>query len=164
MFKVFITNAVVSKGYDNNPALKFSESGESVRFRIGKAVYDPNAENNTRWINKTVKAFGPQCERIKKMQLKEGSRITIDGKVGLDVWEDNNGNEQSAEYITLNDIEYATSGNGEKSEQNSSATQNGSNKGSTSQNNQQSGKKAAPEQSENCDGFGPFGGQSFFSD
>ena len=44
MLKVFATQVVVSKGYDNTPALRFSENGDSVRFRIGKKVYDPHAE------------------------------------------------------------------------------------------------------------------------
>ena len=35
MLKVIATDAVISKGYDGAPALKYSESGESVRFRIG---------------------------------------------------------------------------------------------------------------------------------
>ena len=46
MFKVIATDVVISKGYDGAPALKFTESGESVRFRIGKKVYDTRAENN----------------------------------------------------------------------------------------------------------------------
>ena len=49
MFKVIATDVVISKGYDGAPALRFSENGESVRFRIGKKVYDTRAENNTRW-------------------------------------------------------------------------------------------------------------------
>lgn len=49
MLKVFATDVVVSKGYDNAPALKFGEKGDSVRFRIGKKVYDARAEGNTRW-------------------------------------------------------------------------------------------------------------------
>lgn len=42
MFKVIATDVVISKGYDGAPALKFTESGESVRFRIGKKVYPPD--------------------------------------------------------------------------------------------------------------------------
>lgn len=70
MFKVIATDVVISKGYDGAPALKFSENGESVRFRIGKKVYDTRAENNTRWVNLSAKAFGPVCERIKRCSLK----------------------------------------------------------------------------------------------
>ena len=40
MLKVFSTNVVVSKGYDGAPALKYSEDGNSVRFRIGKKIYE----------------------------------------------------------------------------------------------------------------------------
>lgn len=69
MLKVFATQVVVSRGYDGAAAIKFSEKGDAVRFRIGKKVYDPNAENNARWVNLAVKGFGPICERIKKMQL-----------------------------------------------------------------------------------------------
>lgn len=41
MFKVIATDVVISKGYDGAPALKFSENGESVRFRIGKRCTTP---------------------------------------------------------------------------------------------------------------------------
>lgn len=94
MFKVIATDVVISKGYDGAPALKFSENGESVRFRIGKKVYDTRAENNTRWVNLSVKAFGPVCERIKKMQLKENSFINILGRLDEDVWEDSTTHEK----------------------------------------------------------------------
>ena len=79
MLKVFATDVVISKGYDGAPALKFSEKGDSVRFRIGKKVYDTRANNNYRWVNLAVKAFGTVCERIKKMQLKESSYVNIVG-------------------------------------------------------------------------------------
>ena len=36
MLKVIATDVIVSKGYNGAPALKFSEKGDSVRFRIGK--------------------------------------------------------------------------------------------------------------------------------
>ena len=38
MIKTFITGAVISQGYENAPALKFSEKGDAVRFRIGHKV------------------------------------------------------------------------------------------------------------------------------
>ena len=58
MLQFIATNAVISRGFDNKAALKFSDDGNIVRFRIGERVYDKNAENNTRWINLNVKAFG----------------------------------------------------------------------------------------------------------
>ena len=85
MLKVFATQVVVSRGYDGAAAIKFSEKGDAVRFRIGKKVYDPNAENNARWINLAVKGFGPICERIKKMQLKEGDHVIFSRYGGTDL-------------------------------------------------------------------------------
>lgn len=108
MLKVFATQVVVSRGYDGAAAIKFSEKGDAVRFRIGKKVYDPNAENNARWINLAVKGFGPICERIKKMQLKDGSFVNLIGRLDEDVWEDQQTHEKkSAMVIILDDIEYA---------------------------------------------------------
>ena len=78
MIKVFTTNAVISKGYNGAPAIKFSDTGDSARFRIGKKVFDTRAENNTRWVNLTVKVLDAKlCDRIRKMQLKEGSFVNI---------------------------------------------------------------------------------------
>lgn len=111
MFKVIATDAVISKGYDGAPALKYSESGESVRFRIGKKVYDTRAKNNHRWVNLSVKAFGAVCDRIKKMQVKEGSFINILGRLDEDVWEDQTTHEKkSAIVVILDEIEYCASG------------------------------------------------------
>lgn len=115
MFKVIATDVVISKGYDGAPALKFTESGESVRFRIGKKVYDTRAENNARWMNISVKAFGPVCERIKKMQLKESSFINILGRLDEDIWEDSVTHEKkSAMVIILDEIEFCSSGGGKQ--------------------------------------------------
>ena len=124
MFKVIATDVVISKGYDGAPALKFSENGESVRFRIGKKVYDTRAENNTRWVNLSVKAFGPVCERIKKMQLKESSFINILGRLDEDVWEDEETKEKrSMPCVILDNLEYSgggrRSGDGQKAASNS---------------------------------------------
>ena len=69
MIKAIITGAVISQGYDNAPALKFSEKGDAVRFRIGKKVYDPKEEDNHRWINLPVKAFGPLCQELTRNGL-----------------------------------------------------------------------------------------------
>lgn len=117
MNKVFITNAVISKGYDETPALTFSENGENVRFRIGYKVYDSREENNTRWVNIMVKAFSGLAERIKKMKLKEGSYINFIGNLDEDVWEDPKTKERKREkVIILADIEYASGNAGGKTE------------------------------------------------
>ncbi len=110
-YNVCITKAVVSPGYDKTEALKFSDSGEAVRFRVGIPHYDANAENNTFWENETVKAFGPVCEQIKKMKLKEGSLVSFVGEKIYDSWEDEETGEiKHASAIKLLKVEYAGSG------------------------------------------------------
>lgn len=155
MFKVFATDVIVSKGYENQSAVRFSEDGNSVRFRIGKKVYDKNAENNSRWFNISVKGFGPVVERVKKMQLKEGSFIHIFGKLDEESWPDQNtGSTRSQMVIILEDIDYA-SGGGKKEGQ---TQQNGSTAPATPA----AGTSNAPENSPNFEGYSVFGGGSFF--
>ncbi len=160
MFKLIATNVVISQGYNGAPALKFSDNGESVRFRIGKKVYDPKAENNSRWINLSVKAFGALCERIKKMQLKDGSFINLEGRLDEDKWIDQNTQEQKSQLVLiLEDIEYASGGEG-KSKENKNAS---SPAGNTPQN------APAPTADNTAagggfTGFESFGGESFFDE
>ena len=114
MLKVFATQVVISKGYDNTPAISIprgNDSAASVRFRIGKKVYDPKADNNARWLNYSVKGFGPIVNRIEKMQLKEGSFVNIMGRLDEDSWVDKESNEtKSCTVIILDEIEYASGG------------------------------------------------------
>lgn len=159
MFKGILTDVFVCKGYEDNPALKFSGQGDTcVQFRVGEKVYDANAENKSRWVNHSVKAFGSVCERIKAMKLKEGSHVNLFGRVVEDVWTDEKTKEKkSARFLVLDDIEYVTGG-GKKSENDSQ-----------SQDQKKDAPKAAedagkrPEDSANFDGYRPpFGGGDFF--
>ena len=105
MFNAIITNAVVSKGYDNNTAVQYSEKGDFARFRFGKKVYDSRADGNYRWVNMTVKAFGGIVERIQRMQLKDGSYINMMGRLDEDTWTDKaSGETRSAMVLILDDI------------------------------------------------------------
>ena len=157
MFKVIATDVVISKGYDGATALKFSENGESVRFRIGKKVYDTRAENNTRWVNLSVKAFGPVCERIKKMQLKESSFINILGRLDEDVWEDSTTHEKrSAMVVILDEIEYCSSGGGKQKTEGSGEQPRAAGAPAKSASN--------GEMPGNFTGFEPFGGVNSFFD
>ncbi|MCB5393460.1 single-stranded DNA-binding protein [Longicatena caecimuris] len=164
MLEVIATSAVVSRGYDGAAALRFSEKGDAVRFRIGKKVYDTRAENNTRWINLTVKAFGDICERIKKMQLKDGSFINFRGRLDEDVWTDQQtGESKSTMVVVLDDIEYA--GGKPKENQESNRQQNGTapNTGAAAP-AQPAAQSAAGQTPNGFTGYEPFGGGSFFSE
>ena len=112
MLKIIATDVVVSKGYGDKPAIRYSDDGSCVRFRIGKRVYDKREKENHRWININVKAFGDLCERIRKMQLKEGSFIHLEGRFEEDVWDDDNGQSVRMPVIILSDLEYSYSGSG----------------------------------------------------
>lgn len=173
MLKFIATDVVVSKGFNNNPALRYSEDGSSVRFRIGKRVYDKRAQDNHRWINMNIKAFGDLCERIKKMKLDEGSFIHVEGRYDEDVWEDQTTHETNrAPVVILTEIEYAFSGN----KQNGNSDNEASGSQWKSQNaSAQNGQAAAPSQSQpeelppeqgampdNFTGFESFGGANPF--
>jgi single-stranded DNA-binding protein len=153
MFKVFATDVIVSKGYENQDAVRFTEDGSGVRFRIGKKVYDKNAENNTRWFNVSVKGFGPIAERIQKMQLKEGSLIHISGTLDEESWLDQPSNTTKTQtVIIIDDIDYASGG----------AKKDGQNQQQNSSSAPASGASNAPENSPNFEGYSNFGGASFF--
>lgn len=115
MLKFFASEVVISKGYQNNPAIKFSEKGDFVRFRVGAKVYDARAEEKHRWVNITIKCFNPSLiDRIRSMQLKEGSFINLAGRYDEDTWEDEQTKEKhSMPCIILDDIEF--SGGGKRS-------------------------------------------------
>ena len=124
MLKMIITEAVVSKGYNNDPAIRYFDSensGQLATFRVGKRVYDSKADKNHRWLNFNVKAFGDMSERIKRMKLKEGSYINIVARYDEETWETKDTHEaRTGVVLYLDEIEYASSGNGQKNGQASS--------------------------------------------
>ena len=122
MMKIFISDAVVSRGYDGAPAIRFfsSENGsEFAVFQVGKRKYDSRAEKNHRWVNLKVKAFGDLCERIKKMKLKEGSFVSLCGDYDEERWNDKEtGEVRTSPVISLDDIKFSHNGGTQKKEQN----------------------------------------------
>ena len=183
MFKTFATNVVVSKGYEGAAALKFSENGESVRFRIGQKVYDSRVEGNYRWLNISVKAFGSVCERIKKMKLKEGSFVNLTA-LDEEKWTDQETKKEKSQHVLIaEDIEYAyvgKSGENQNAGQNQSQGQNQAagqyqqaapagaptaNQGQAPAANSVAEPQAAdPMESDGFMGFEAFGGNNLFQD
>ena len=184
MFKTFATNVVVSKGYEGAAALKFSENGESVRFRIGQKVYDSRVEGNYLWLNISVKAFGSVCERIKKMKLKEGSFVNLTARLDEEKWTDQETKKEKSQHVLIaEDIEYAyvgKSGENQNAGQNQSQGQNQAagqyqqaapagaptaNQGQAPAANSVAEPQAAdPMESDGFMGFEAFGGNNLFQD
>ena len=166
MLKFFASNVVVSKGYKNAPAIKFSETGDFVRFRVGQKVYDPRAEDNHRWVNITVKCFDPALiDRIRKMGLKESSFIDLSGRYDEDVWEDEETKEKrSMPCVILDDLEF--SGGGKRSGDGQKATNNQSNTAPAPAAAPATAPAAAPQESfqmpGNFTGYESFGGGNNF--
>lgn len=111
MVTTVASNVFVCKGKDGEPGLKYSKNGQSVQFNVSWKVYDPNAEGESRFMFYHVKAFGQVCERIKRMNVMEGSCINFVGRLDEDKWEDRNtGGVNRRNTIILSDIEYAKTG------------------------------------------------------
>ena len=161
MLKFFASDVVVSKGSNNNPAVKISDKGDFARFRIGAKIYDTRAENNHRWVNLTVKCFDPTLvERIRKMGLKEGSHIALSGRYDEDVWEDEQTKtKKSMPVIILDELEYCFSG--------SSKSSGDGNKATAAPQNPMPNYAAAPADGAMNGGFTGYqpygGGNSFFN-
>lgn len=124
MLKMMITDAVVSKGYNGDPAIRYFDvegGGQIASFRIGKRLYDSKAPDNHRWLNFNVKASKNMCERIKRMKLKEGSYINIGARYDEETWKVKGTDEtRTSVVLHLDEIEYAGGGNGQKISQTSS--------------------------------------------
>jgi len=114
MFKTFVTPARISGGFKGEPAIRFSDNKNAANFRVGYRVYDKNAKDNHRYINLTVKAFGSVCERIEKMQLKQGSNVTILGRIDEEKWTDKESGQECSRIIIIADEVEFTSYDGAK--------------------------------------------------
>ena len=163
MIKMIVTKASISKGYEDRPALRFSDSTEnpSVRFRVGVKVYDKKAENERRFVNINVKAFGYLADRIKNMKLEAGSLVNIIGRYDIETWEDKNTQAQRSEPVLIVDeIEYGAPAQNGRESQNEKAQ-----KTSASTAKGKSTKKAPAANSElpdNFTGFESFDGANPF--
>lgn len=172
MLKLTLTGAVISKGFENNPAIRFisNEHGETVRFRVGKKIFDPssNTDDKSRWININVKSGNHEIiERIKKMQLKEGSWVELSGEIRLMTWEDQTTKEQKEGWvIDLEHIDYASSGGGNRAKDNNQTQtqgqQNYAGNNAPAANNAAPATSPDPTNSPNFSGFENYSGGSFF--
>lgn len=110
MMLQLVTDAVISKGYGGAPAFYSSEDGRMISFKIGCKVYDKKADKETRWVNFNVNAFDDLAERVRRMNLKEGSHINLVGTFDMKPWVNRETGEITAwPTIRATNIEYAAS-------------------------------------------------------
>ena len=157
MIKVSAANVIVSKGYNDTDAVKFSKNGDCAMFRISEKKYDSREEDNTRWINVNVKALGSMAERVKKMKLGAGSNLVISGDMDIETWEDENSNKKSMPVIILTHIEYQFGGSSNSSKsKNDDEDEEEEEKPKAKAKGSTSGKKK-PEESDNFEGYSGYG-------
>ena len=150
---LILDNAVISKGYGDNPAIRISngEKGSLARFSVGKKMYHPRNDDKTKWVNVQVKTDRPDLiEQIKRMQLKEGSWVNLKGEIKIEAWQDQTTKEEKEGFVMyLASVSYAGSGGNGKSKNSDTASEN-------------SETKQAPQQSSNFTGFENFDAGEFF--
>lgn len=146
MNKVAFIDVVISNGYNKEPAVRFNDESTVFSFRFGDKIYDPKAENNTRWLNMTAKGFGNICKTVQKMKLSGGSHVTMFGKLTEEEWTDNEGEVKRRQVFVADEIFYASGG--KKSESDADAAGGKSNAGK-----EEEGKFTGFERPEN---FGSF--------
>lgn len=110
MNKVAFIDVVISNGYNKEPAVRFNDESTVFSFRFGDKIYDPKAENNTRWLNMTAKGFGNICKTVQKMKLSGGSHVTMFGKLTEEEWTDSEGELKRRQVFVADEIFYASGG------------------------------------------------------
>jgi len=161
MIKMFVTGAVISKGFNGAEALRFSENTEtpSVRFRVGVRVYDKRVENNYRYVNIGVKAFNGLVTRVRDMKLDAGSYVNIIGRYDEDSWDDKTTQEKkTAPVLIADEIEFSYGGGKQNGEPGTASAANNAQKQPAPQVN----NNRAPSAPSNFTGFEGFGGANPF--
>lgn len=129
-----------------------------LSFKIGCKVYDKRADKETRWVNFNVNAFDDLAERVRRMNLKEGSHINVMGNFDMKPWV----NRETGEITTWPtiravNIEYAASA---LSKQDAQTAQK-----AVPVQDKQEQSALPPEQLPGFTGYEPFGGgNSYYPD
>lgn len=101
MINVTINNARVAKGFGENPAVYTNEAGTLMSFRVSWKKGDD-------WENLTVRVINPTLvDRCKKMEIKEGTFLTLFGELDFQTFTAKDGTKQKTPYLLLKDLAYA---------------------------------------------------------
>ena len=94
--------------------LNGKNGGQYVRFRLATDDFK-NGEKTTTWISAT---FSGERALAVAQYLKKGSHLSISGRQELNIYNDRNGQPQIGVTVIVHNIDFVSSGNSEKSEDN----------------------------------------------
>ena len=97
--------------------LNGKNGGQYVRFRLATDDFK-NGEKTTTWISAT---FSGERALAVAQYLKKGSHLSISGRQELNIYNDRNGQPQIGVTVIVHNIDFVSSGNSEKSEDNTQA-------------------------------------------
>ena len=90
MVPIFISNALVSDGFNNAPALRQQANGE-VLFNVGHRIPDPQAQGGSRWINFENTVPPAIAQYLTQLGVKAKSWVNILATVDTRATVDKNG-------------------------------------------------------------------------
>lgn len=101
MINLTINNARVAKGFGENPAVYTNEAGTLMSFRV-------SWKKDDEWENLSVRVINPALvERCKKMEVKEGTFLTLFGELDFQTFTARDGTKQKSPYLLLRDLAFA---------------------------------------------------------
>lgn len=115
-----VTNARINKGYGNNPAISFSESGKFCHFQIGFSVYD-TTDKKTKWINLPCRAFnsrGKLVERIQQQGWGEGTTVNLHLEVDSNEFTGKDNKKKTEVVFNVLDFDYPIPNKPKENQQN----------------------------------------------
>ena len=90
MVPIFISNALVSDGFNNAPALRQQANGE-VLFNVGHRIPDPQAQGGSRWINFEITVPPALVPLLNQLSIKAKTWVNILATVDTRATMDKNG-------------------------------------------------------------------------
>lgn len=90
MVPIFISNALVSDGFNNAPALRQQANGE-VLFNVGHRIPDPQAQGGSRWINFEITVPPALVPLLNQLSIKAKTWVNILATVDTRATVDKNG-------------------------------------------------------------------------
>jgi len=102
-----INRVILTGNLSRDPELRTTATGASI-LQYGIAVNEKVKEGNE-WVDRAsffdVKMFGKRAEALESI-LTKGMKVTIEGRLRQDRWQDNEGRNKSKVVINADEIEF----------------------------------------------------------